>query len=193
MILWIVLFILIVPLSYALALKSMKEFVQTPEVDTSLYLIRNKHKFSEALRLILHELQSSNLSIAFERLFKGKRSALVVFGPKKLLEKSVPILDLLELEDYTNVDVNSISAWETGEKPKKLPELKDDEQMWWQLILWGNLYAQIRCILVSQALPGLPKASSNGQLLDSYKKRSFKKEESQKSLNPEEIKEILMF
>ena len=178
-------FILIVSLSYALAKKSMKDFTETPIGDNALYLIRNKHKFSEALQTILQQMQNSSLSISFERLFKGKKSALVVFGPKKLLEKLVPILDLIELEDYTDVDKGQVTAWEVKalEKPKSLPELDENEHFWWQLILWGNLNAQSRCILVSnnadkkkaldQILPRLPKAFSNEQMLDFYKKRSF--------------------
>lgn len=166
MILWIVLFILVVALSYVLALKSMKDFVQTPE-EGSLYLIRNRHKLSEALHFIAAKLQTSNLSISFEKLIKGKKAALVVYGPKQILEKLIPVLDLLELEDYTK---------------------KDDEQIWIQLILWGDLNAQIRCILVSTKSSGF----SNAQLLDNYQKRSFQKGEKQQSLTIDQVKHFLL-
>ncbi len=185
----------------------MKDFILTPEENSSLYLIRKAHKLSEALHLILPVLQDSSLGISFERLFKGKKSALVVFGPKKLLEKLKPVLDLLELEDYTNVDIKQVSAREGN--PKAVPDLSDEEHFWLQLILWGKFHHQLRCILVSSdadkrksLLTNLPKAFSNEQILESYKKRSFhqpkadclldKKGGNQQSLTIEQVKHFLL-
>ncbi len=165
MILWIVLFVLVLAISFVLAAKSMRDFTEIPTKDEeySLFLIRKTDNLNVQLLNSIHEeLKKSGLIISFERLFKGKKAALVVFGPKRLLTKYTDLLDLLELEDYTNVDVDIISAWEAGiknssktdqtNKPKifdNLPQLSEADEFWWQLTLSNAFQVQITAVVVS--------------------------------------------
>lgn len=221
MILWVVLFVLVLAISFVLAAKSMRDFTELPSKDEeySLFLIRNTSRFSAKLLNSIHEdLLGLGAVISFERLFKGKKSALVVFGPASLLLGYKDALDLLELEDYTNVNVSHIFAWEAGIKNKEsrekifgsLPQFLETEQFWWQIILSAPFKAQITAVVIaadavardtlSQKLQNLapekinklPKAFSNSQMLDFYKKRSFRKDNKNPSLNAEEILQLLL-
>lgn len=225
MILWIALFILVVVLSFVLAAKSMRDYQEVPSErgDYGLFLIRNRGGLTAELFHSIHdELLSSGLSISFERVFKGKESALLVFGPRILLAKFNQILSLLELEDYTNIDIDTTLAWEIGINSNteqseqkifsQMPQLLDQEQFWWQLVLWvssKSFHGQIRAVLksedplkrknISQILQNLPhkklvklpKAFSNSQLMDFYKKRSFQKKVKGNSLNSVEIMQLI--
>ena len=226
MILWVVLFVLIVAISFVLAARSMRDFTEIPNKDEeySLFLIRQPQKLNTKLLESIHnDLAHSKSIISFERLFKGNKSALVVFGPKKLLVTQQNLLDLLELEDYTNINVENISAWEVGIKNNRsldfprdaqkiltnLPQLLENDQFWWQLVISSEFRVQIRTVVVSdnqtrrdsltQALQALapetiiklPKAFSNTQLLDFYKIRSFTKDSKNPTLISEEILQML--
>lgn len=151
MILWVILFVLVAAISFILAANSMRDFIDIPPKDEEhgLFLIRNSQGLSEELfNSIQKDLLHSKLSFSFERLFKGGKNALVVFGPKRLLANYMELLNLLELEDYTNVKVEYIFAWEAGIKKNgqwtidngqkifgNLPELSETEQFWWQVVL----------------------------------------------------------
>lgn len=146
MVLWFVLFFLIIAISFVLAYQSMKDYVEKPALNAySLYLIRNPLALtSQLLDEIYLALNSQDSLVSFEKLFKGQKSALVVFGPKAILDKFNGRLNLLELEDYTNVDSGTVSAWEMTIKDSNLlqnpspvlkPDLVEVEQFWWQLVL----------------------------------------------------------
>ncbi len=169
MILWIVLFILIIAISFVLAIRSMRDFQEIPskDQDYGLFLIRKTFALEKNLLDSIHDdLGSSKQFLSFERLIKGDKSALCVYGPKNILLKYKIELDLLELLDYTNVDLEYFSAWEEGPKNpkqltseeirnyfKKFPPLSSDEQFWWQLILFpkkdGHFQTQIRAVVIS--------------------------------------------
>lgn len=171
MILWVILFFLVVAISFILAAMSMRDFQQIPSItqEYSLFLIRNTKALDKSvLDTLYNELSKSDLIISFERLIKGNKSALVVFGPTKLISSFKDSFDLLELEDYTNVDLEKISAWEvgvtngaveSGKVFKSLPQLSDSEQFWWQLVLkvkkldskqTKSFQSQIRAVVVSE-------------------------------------------
>lgn len=217
MILWILLFFLVVAISFVLAAKSMKDFTQVPhEEEYSLFLIRKlKHLDTNLLESIKKHLAKQNLLLSFERLFKGNQSALVVYGPKHLLLGYKDTLDLLELDDYTNVDSSTVSAWEMGIKNsqeifKRLPQLHDDEQFFWQVIISGKFNPQITAVVISQdplrrhtlsssfqnlapqRVFKLPKAFSNTQLLDFYKIRSLRGGNTNPSLNTLEFLQLVL-
>lgn len=101
MILFIILFILIVAASAYLAYISMRDYYDLPEKikNYSLFLIREPSALNVA-NLDKFLAESSAPILSFERLFKGSRSALVIYGPKQVLAK-FPDFKLLELEDYT--------------------------------------------------------------------------------------------
>lgn len=225
MILWIILFILVVSISFVLAAKSMRDFTHIPNADKEygIFLIRNtsalnKHLLDEFIEYLV----KSGAHISFERLFKGNQSTLVVFGPKKLLLEYGDILNLLELEDYTNVEIENISAWEVGIREngqwiadkgqlfKKLPNLLQNEHFWWQVILSSSLKPQIIGVLTTNdksrkhslveslynLAPDLffklPKAFSNAQFLDIYKKRGFVKENKNPKFSTEKILQLFL-
>lgn len=213
MILWVFLFFLVVAISFVLAAKSMRDFEEIPEEAEkySLFLIRTPQALNQKLLdSIYQDSISSGLAFSFERLIKGEKGALVLFAPVNLKAKYQETLNLVEIEDFTTVDLNFVSTWEVLGKGKnyfkKFPKLLEDEQFWWQLILLGKkegvFQVQIRAVLVSpdslrrrklteileekNDLNKIPKAS-NSQIVDSYKKRSFTKETSA----PLDTKDIL--
>lgn len=174
MILWVALFLLVVLISFILAYRSMRDFQLTPTkigIEYGLYLIRNPPGLTGDILDQLGGSLDDGLIFSLERLFKGQRAALVIFGPKELLKNTSDRLNLLELEDYTQVDENEISGWEVGLKDgrglfsdesgkvfENMPHLLENEQFWWQINLKAHLakgggqkqfLAQIRCILSS--------------------------------------------
>lgn len=223
MILWVVLFVLVVAISFVLATQSMKDFAEIPEdSEYGLFLIRNTQGLTGGfLTSIQADLKQLGVVISFERLIKGSKTALVVFAPKQMILRYTDFLNLLELEDYTNLKVEDISAWEVSVKNPQLlkteqkifnnmPQLENQEQFCWQIILSSELKPQITAILVSddparkkhlsldlhnlapQNLTKLPKAYSNAQLLKFYQERSFKKDNKHQSLQPEDIVKLLL-
>lgn len=155
MLLWPVLFILIIVISLILAYQSMKDFQEKPEklgLEYGLFLIRDTFNFTpEVLNLIHQDIAKDGLVISIERLFKGLKSALVIYGPKDIILKHNNALRLIELEDYAQNTPANISVWEVGVKDlltlkqdmpnlfKELPQLRDSEQFWWQLILQAKV------------------------------------------------------
>lgn len=216
MILWIVLFCLVLALSFVLAARSMRDFQEFPVLgDYSLFLIKNpKNLTTQVLSSITNLLKSGQI-LSFERLFKGGRGALVVLGPKELISR-YNTLDLLELEDYTKANMQPFSICQVGinnsenqEKiPVKLPLLESNEQFWWQLILASHFKVQIKAVLSSldevkrasladvlqNLAPGrlfmLPKVLSDSQILKAYQKRIFLGDK-KLSLNAEKVLQLL--
>lgn len=206
MILFLALLVLIVLISASLAYLSMGDFPRSPEdlkSDNSLFLIRNFSKFTPKLFLSLHqELSRKGLIVSLERLFKGSQSALVIYGSKELLKSFSQPLDLLELEDYANVKIDT-SAWEFALRdpmlPKKdslfsnFPKLENNEQVWYQMVLEAQkdnrFRTQIRVVVATvdktrratlfKALGGskhftkIAQPLSSQQILEFYQKRSM--------------------
>ena len=143
--LWVALFLLVVAISFVLAFQSMRDYSKIPADLTSEYgvfLIRTKTNFTPALLDSIHQdTLKRGLITSIERLFKGMESALVIFGHKSILQNYAEVLNLLELEDYTNVDMGAVSLWEVVLKNstknlfKNLNLLSRTEQLWWQLTL----------------------------------------------------------
>lgn len=152
MILWIALFLLIIAISFVLAFLSMRDYQEIPEqssVEYGLFLIRQPQGFGVNFidsigRLLLEE----GLLCSIERLFKGSRAALTIFGPKKILESFIGNLNLLELEDYTqNLSSEHLSIWEMGltsfrqteDNPdgflNYVSKLESEDQFFWQIVL----------------------------------------------------------
>jgi len=150
----VALFLIIIGLSLVLALRSMRDYQEIPQkskLEYGIFLIRKLQNFNggilEALGKIIFE---ESLVVGIERLFKGRESALTIFGPKIILQQFANDLDLLELEDYTrNFDKNNFLVWEMGVKHNKvnlqsfnifdsLPKLEPQEQLFWQMILGPN-------------------------------------------------------
>lgn len=154
MIFLIILLIFIIFLSLFLTLISMRDYKEAPKDkkgEYGLFLIRNFNNLSYPLILgIYSKLLEKRAIISFERLFKGGESALTIFGPKSILSEYSSLLDLLELEDYVNLDYKNLSIWEIGLKLKKVDinfkgakifedlKLNLDEQVWFQIILKAN-------------------------------------------------------
>lgn len=210
MILWLVLFLLIVGISFVLALQSMKDYQEIPEnekFEYGLFLIRKPENFNAKLLDSIRELlRPASLIISFERLFKGSKSALTIFGPKKILDKFASELGLLELEDYTsNLKKGDISIWEVGVKsPKKtelesnnifenLPKFEAEDQFFWQVVL-GLAQTQIRAAVYSKdpervkvlahqfqnlkidKLIKIPRPFTMEQMMDFFKLRALSKD-----------------
>lgn len=169
-ILWLALFLLVVAISFILALRSMSDFGEIPSQgrEYGLFLIRKPKNLTPAVLDTLHsELVKEGLIIALERLFKGRETTLVIFGPSRVLTNYLDKLNLLQLEDYTRLNKDETLAWEVGfrngpqaevENPfKDFPQLSETEHFFWQLILYpkpqkgeGKVFmGQLRAVLFS--------------------------------------------
>lgn len=146
MILWLILFLIIVGISFILAFWSMRDYQEIPQqskAEYGLFLIRRTDNLNfEILDVFRRSMLDRGFIISMERLFKGKQAALAIFGPKKILEQYSQQLNLLELEDYAlNLVSENIIIWEVGVKGstdnifKNLPELTHEDQFFWQVIL----------------------------------------------------------
>lgn len=174
MILWFLLFVLIIAISFVLAYRSMKDYQEIPqksEIEYGLYLVRNPQNFNkEFLDAIRKHLTKEGLIVSIERLFKGNQAALTIYGPKRVLEEYIGELNLLELEDYTSaVDSNHTSVWEMGVASNTHPgnlniegifsdlsHLGNEDQFFWQVVLGpkngkSSLFSsQIRAVVYSK-------------------------------------------
>lgn len=210
MILFLILFFSVILISLILAYLSMKNFEQSPKdfsLDNGLFLIRKPSALTADIFDTLHQMiEREGLIISVERLFKGRESAMVLYGPAKVFEALKSTLDLLELEDYSR-KVSEASIWQMGTRLKNrqldgslyldLPKLENEEQVWWQIVLKAQkssgFRAQIRvAVLISnearrkeisealQAQKGslikIPQPLSSMQMIDSYRKRSILEE-----------------
>lgn len=152
MILWIVLFLGIITASFYLALRSMRSYQEKPEhfsYPYALYLIQNpRHLTADTLQKLYQALLPKRALISFERLSKGSRQALVVFGPVPIMEPFIGDLGLLELEDYTaQTNPQQVQALEFGSAQKSgefqtdqvlthlAEELQSNEEVWLQMTL----------------------------------------------------------
>lgn len=156
----------------------MRNFQEIPqrEVEYSLFLVgKPKVLTDEIITFLYKETFNRGLILSIEKLFKGKKEAVVIFGPKQILEKLTENLELLELEDYVKVDENSVIAWEMGAGKKSevdnlftsIPELLEFEQVWWQVGLLAenkktSFRAQIRVVVVS---PDEKRRKALGQII----------------------------
>lgn len=178
MILWFLLFLLVVAISFVLAYQSMKDYHEVPEKlsnDYGLFLIRNIPALNFSLLNTLHDhLSKKGLLVSIERLFKGNQSAIVVYGPKSVLQDFTSQLNLLELEDYTQTEVHNSYAWEVGIKDKNLfhsqhlslffkdlPPLEDQEQFWWQLVLQPQKSQVSASNIIGDIFSGVTSALEN--------------------------------
>ncbi|MDO8573936.1 MAG: hypothetical protein Q7R77_04250 [Candidatus Daviesbacteria bacterium] len=152
MILWLVLFFIVIAISFVLAWQSMRDYREMPlksKEEYALFLIRSTENLTaKTLSDIREHIVKDGLIISFERLFKGKRAALTIFGPKWVLKKFTDSLALLELEDYSlKLNDTDVHLWEMGSKSKdlkeqispeifkNLPSLGEEEQFLWQVVL----------------------------------------------------------
>lgn len=174
MTLWTILFLLVIAISFILALRSMKDYQHVPQKvqeEYGLFLIRNIAGLTKGVLDSIHELMlAKDQIISIERLFKGQEAVLTIFGPKKILERFGNHLKLLELEDYaTGLNSKDILIWEVGIKDTSkfdplavdnlfgnLSVLSDEEKFFWQVSLnakRGNspfFNSQIRAVLYTK-------------------------------------------
>lgn len=148
MLIWIILFLVVVGVSFVLAFRSMGDYREAPRpsVPYSVFLIGNPRALtSNTLQNLSEALFRDKLILSFERLFKGSKRALVVFGPAYILQPFSSELGLSEIEDYSRKITGQVGAWEIGKKSghttaghdvsSYIPDLKDDEEFWWQVVL----------------------------------------------------------
>lgn len=149
MIVFWILFLLIILISLMLAYLSMRDFEEGPDdfgPDNGLFLVRKQNPLTNELLGYLYKvIRADSVILSIERLFNGDESALVIYGPKKAISALTQALDLLELEDYTNVQDPTI--WQMGTKTLgeyhkitksmflDFPKLEKGEQAWFQLVL----------------------------------------------------------
>lgn len=161
--LWIVLFVLIVLISAFLAWRSMKGYQELPEESLThgLFLIKNLEALTGESIARLHSFAlNNNLILSLEKLFKGKDSAIVIFGPANLSE-NFQELGLVELEDYLltakdsktpvfeekKVNLNDSFPWTIQPKNNskkdltiktgflKSEDLEVNQRFFWQIVL----------------------------------------------------------
>lgn len=164
---WVVLFILIVIISFYLAWRSMRGYQEAPDelsdANTSFapFYVSDSKTFNLNSLAKLHAFsESSGYILSLERLFKGKDSALIIYGPETMPE-TFPELKLVELEDYLQnptdsktsvfnekkVSLNQSYSWtiEPKNNPKKSLiikpgflkslELENEQRFFWQSVI----------------------------------------------------------
>lgn len=178
MAIWIALFTLTFIISLIMAYRSMSDYYEQASnfpVTYSQYLVGNPEGLTaEILRGLHNSAYDSRFILSFERLFKGSRRALVIFGPTTILHTLVGPLKLTELEDYSKrvgeVQIKSgeVATWGMGRKKGdtatlqtenffvSLPELLESEEFWWQIVLQpkgsresGEFESTIRAVLLA--------------------------------------------
>ena len=217
MIIWFIIFFIILFVSLVLAYFSMRDYQEIPKVEKEygIYLIRKPQFLTLQTLNTIFDLSKGKI-LSFERLFKGRSQALVIFGPKKILSSRFSeILGLLELEDYTKVP-GEIVAWEVERRDiefsnnnifSSIPYLEADEHFFWQLIV-NRDQGQIRAVFISQNrerkktlvsqlenlgenyLKKVPRPLTGSQILENYRQRIFTPSQAFK-VNPEEIRKII--
>lgn len=215
MILWIILFLLIISISFVLAFRSMKDFHEVPQkikVNYGLFLVRQVVNFNaKILDEICQRASADGGIVSFERLFKGSQTVLTIFGPVNILKDYKNDLNLLELEDYTVGFTNSeVSVWEVGaygDVFNNLPKLAPLEHFFWQVIP-SKGKVQIRAVvsskdpnrlkilssaqeLIAGGLKKVPRPFSNEQMIEFYKTRSLSHDHAGPILNTEGILQLL--
>lgn len=145
MLIWFVLFFLILAMSIFVALRSIRGInFELDDGKRAIYLIQKPLYLTKFVLddLIGRCIQQKKI-LVFERLFKGRKTALVCVGPAHLFEHLTGELGLLELEDYSQSGNNTVLAWESQIVKSELKELflikgltlRDNEELWWQVIL----------------------------------------------------------
>jgi hypothetical protein len=151
MIIWILLFLAVSIISFLLTLRSMRHYRERPDnlkVEYSVYLVQNLNQLTTTtLESLCQKITDKQLIISFEKLSKGNKLALVIYGPKVVLGGFTAELGLIELEDYSTKLQHFVSCWEIGDKPSserkyahenfslKLENSSEHEQLWWQIVV----------------------------------------------------------
>ncbi len=161
---WAILFIVVVIISAVLALRSLKDYQETPlqNLGYGIFYIRNLKNFSlDTLKKIYQFSLKNDCLISFERLFKGKESVLIIFAPRSITSL-FPELSFLELEDYLipakqqlnpsldmggkKINLNQVLPWiieskNNSKKPLivkqgflKQIDIKDNQRFFWQIV-----------------------------------------------------------
>ncbi len=142
-IIWVILADLVIIASFALALKSMSDYKERPanfKEAYGLFLIQNPGGLKVELLTRLHNLLiKKRFIISLERLYKGDKRALVIYGPNSVLSAISSELGLLELEDYTaNSSAADLSITHLASSQVQAAtalELAENEQLWYQLVI----------------------------------------------------------
>lgn len=142
---WIILFTIIIILSFFLAFRSMRTFEDIPpQIYYGLFLVRQPDEFNlDILKKICQLAKEKKWIISFEKLVKGEEQALIIYGPTAL-SSLFPDLGLLELEDYVRPE--HISGWVAvpahpqqsrevkGQIDLNLPNLDSEQQVFLQIV-----------------------------------------------------------
>jgi len=188
--LWIILFLLVIAISFVLAFLSMRDYRDIPHTsrdEYALFLIRQTANLNaETLRSLGYLMLSEGLILSIERLFKGPQAALTLFGPRKILDKFMESLNLLELEDYTeNLLSSHISIWEEGVRNTKeqiqntgnifenLAKLGAEDQFFWQIILGAKKGEELTFQTQIRAAVYPREEARKGQLASMFQNFSF--------------------
>jgi len=153
-------------------MKDYQEIPKASKVEYGLFLIRRTDSFDAGVLGSIGKFMLDNsLIISLERLFKGNKAALTIFGPKEILNRFSASLSLLELEDYIlDCQTEDLSIWEVGVKENTGPNLDDqnnifanlsqmgdEDQFFWQVILGSrkekdniSFQTQIRAVVYSK-------------------------------------------
>lgn len=149
MLIWAILFLVVLGVSFVLAFRSMGDYREVPlsSMPSSVFLVGNPQAFSPDILQKMHEAAfQGKFILSFERLFRGSKRALVVFGPVDIIQPFSLQLQLTEIEDYSLKATDKMRAWEVGRKFQQTsmepldilnytPGFHEDEEFWWQVIL----------------------------------------------------------
>jgi hypothetical protein len=117
-----IIFVLVLTASILLALRSMGNYrtkASQSKVPFGVFLVQKPEQLTvDTLNALYATLTKESRIISFERLAKGSRKALVIYGPKAVLTPFTELLGLLELEDYAvNTKSPVVNGIEVGMIP----------------------------------------------------------------------------
>ncbi len=152
MLIWIALFLIVLAISLVLAIQSMADYETRPahfSTPYTLFLVTKEKELNQDILQDLHRsLLQKGFILSLERLFRGGRRALVLYGPSAILKPLSGRLGLIELEDYSKREIKpgqGVVAWEVGRKAQddklvvgnifqNIPEFTEEEEFWWQVV-----------------------------------------------------------
>jgi hypothetical protein len=152
MIIWFFIVFVVTFVSLLLTMRSLQGFREKATqngLEYGLYLVRYPHLLSPTIiDTIAQKAIQNGAILSLEKLAKGSKKALVIYGPRVVLESFVQSQSFLEIEDYTlQNDHTRLNGWELGINTRhkdidldskldsQMPFLEDDDQLWWQVTL----------------------------------------------------------
>lgn len=199
---WLIIILAIVIVSFVLAIRSMRTYKEIPttKYPYGVFLIQNESLVLEngILNKLYEFCAQSNAIVSLERLFNGSQKALVLFAPQNI-GQFIPELALLEIEDYLtkntsqSITKNNAVVWSIKPKDEsalilkpefmKNVQLNSNQNFFWQIIMTAakkdfHFQVNIKSMIID---PDVQKRVELAKTINSYITEFSSLEKKQKS------------